>query len=163
MGDLDWSTFEKRISIDAPITTLFKYWTSQENIEKWFLSQAQFYDKDGDERARDSQIQKGDTYVWMWHGSDTIEKGEVLNTNSKDYLEFTFLGCVVSVNILLENEAHVVEIIQKEIPLDEQSKMNLFVGCSRGWTFYAANLKSILEGGIDLRNKNISLTNVINT
>lgn len=28
-------------------------------------------------------------------------------------------------------------------------------------TFYLANLKSVLEGGLDLRNKNVNIPNVI--
>jgi len=56
-----------------------------------------------------------------------------------------------------------VELTQSDIPLDEDSIHNLYVGCSRGWTFYLTNLKSILEGGIDLRNRNINLVDVINT
>ena len=30
-----------------------------------------------------------------------------------------------------------------------------------GWIFYLANLKSVLEGGLDLRNKRMEITNVI--
>jgi len=56
----------------------------------------------------------------------------------------------------------VVELWQENIPGDEDSKVNLHMGCTKGWTFYLTNLKSILEGGIDLRNKNISLKNVVN-
>lgn len=32
-----------------------------------------------------------------------------------------------------------------------------------GWTFYLTNLKSILEGGFNLRNKNNKLGDVVNT
>jgi len=56
-----------------------------------------------------------------------------------------------------------VELTQSQIPLDDHSRMSYYVGCTRGWTFYLANLKSILEGGIDLRNKNNKLLHVINT
>jgi hypothetical protein len=31
-----------------------------------------------------------------------------------------------------------------------------------GWTFYLANLKSVLEGGLDLRNKNARLQRLVN-
>ena len=55
-----------------------------------------------------------------------------------------------------------MELTQEKIPLDEESKVNYHLGCMEGWTFYLANLKSILEGGIDLRNKNVNLTKVIN-
>lgn len=158
MEHLDWSTFKKRISVNASMNAIYTSWTVQNYLEKWFLSKAEFKGKN-----KNTAVAKGDTYTWMWHGSDDIAEGEVLENNGKDFLKFTFLGCVVSVEIKEEEGEHVVELIQKEIPLDEESKMSLYAGCSRGWTFYLANLKSILEGGIDLRNKNKDLTDVINT
>lgn len=44
-------------------------------------------------------------------------------------------------------------ITQTDIPTDESGKQNYHVGCSTGWTFYRCNMKSILEGGVDIRNK----------
>ena len=163
MKNLDWTTFNKRISINSTSEKLYEAWITQSDLEKWFLSQAQFFKKDKSKRDWNSTIQKGDTYKWRWHGSDFVAEGEVLDINNKDHLKFTFLGCIIDVEIKNEEGENIIQITQSEIPLDEESRMNLFVGCSRGWTFYAANLKSILEGGIDLRNKNDKLTNVINT
>ncbi len=159
----DWSTFNKRIAINASKADIFNSWTSQDNLEKWFLSQAEFSSHDGTVKNRGSKILKGDTYSWMWHGSENVAEGMVRENNGDDLLRFTFLGCEVSVEIKEEAGENVVQITQSAIPLDEDSTMSYYVGCSRGWTFYLANLKSILEGGIDLRNKNGNLTNVINT
>ena len=163
MEKLDWSTFNKRINIDSTKSEIFSSWNSQEDLEKWFLSIAQFYKKDKSKRDRNSTIEKGDMYEWKWHGSDFTAEGKVLEMNNENYLKFTFLGCVVEVEVKNEQNTQILQITQSEIPLDEESRMNYYVGCSRGWTFYAANLKSILEGGIDLRNKNKDLTDVINT
>ena len=55
----------------------------------------------------------------------------------------------------------VVELTQSRIPEDENR--GIYVDCSYGWTFYLANLKSVLEGGIDLRNKNVDIQNVVNS
>ncbi len=44
----------------------------------------------------------------------------------------------------------------------EAEQRYFFIECGKGWTFYMTNLKSILEGGIDLRNKIESVKNVIN-
>ena len=163
MENLDWSFFKKRISINKDVSTLFNSWLTQEKIEQWFLSKAEFSSKDGAIKDRSSKIEKGDTYTWMWHGSDNVAEGEILENNGTDFLEFTFLGCIVSVKIQKENGENLIELTQRDIPLDEVSRMNYFVGCSRGWTFYLTNLKSILEGGIDLRNRNKNLNEVINT
>jgi len=51
-----------------------------------------------------------------------------------------------------------VELIQENIPEDADPSKNLFVQCQVGWTFYMANLKSVIEGGIDLRNKKLEVS-----
>jgi len=163
MSEINWTKFTKKISINSNAQTIFSSWTSQDSLEKWFLSKAEFKTSDNTPKDRMSQIEKGDKYTWMWYGSDIIEEGEVLENNGKDYLKITFTGCDVSVEIKEESGETVVELIQSNIPLDEISRMDYYVGCTEGWTFYLANLKSILEGGIDLRNRNIDLVGVINT
>jgi hypothetical protein len=61
-----------------------------------------------------------------------------------------------------ENGYHIVELVQENIPEDDNGKHNWHLGCKTGWTFYLANLKSLAEGGIDLRNKDENLKNMIN-
>jgi uncharacterized protein YndB with AHSA1/START domain len=163
MDNLDWSKFNRRINIAKDESQIFNYWISQEKIERWFLSKAEFIDKNGKVKDRNREIEKGDRYVWIWHGSDDVAEGEILENNGKDFLEFTFLGCIVSVKVQIENSENVIELTQRSIALDEKSRMRDYVGCSGGWTFYLANLKSILEGGIDLRNRNNDLVDVINS
>jgi len=111
-------------------------------------------------------IQTGDKYEWRWHGwsDDVVERGTFLDANGKDFLKFVFgKAGIVSVQIKIEEGAAIVELTQEEIPVDEESKFSFHVGCSTGWTFYLANLKSVLEGGLDLRNKNIKLQKVLNS
>jgi hypothetical protein len=55
-----------------------------------------------------------------------------------------------------------VNLRQHKIPDDSNPATNLFVGCQLGWTFYLTNMKSIFEGGIDLRNQDIDFKNVVN-
>jgi hypothetical protein len=71
--------------------------------------------------------------------------------------------CDVEVKLSqIDNEYVMVEVTQNNIPIEEDPKKNLYVGCGEGWLFYMTNLKSILEGGIDLRNKDESLKGVFN-
>jgi len=163
MKNHNWSTFIKRMPIKASKKLIFNSWTSQENLERWILSKAEFTSLDGGLKNRSVEISKGDTYTWMWHGSDFLAEGTILENNQNNLLGFTFLGCDVTIEIKEEDNENIIELIQSRIPLDEDSRMSHYMGCSRGWTFYLTNLKSILEGGIDLRNKNGNLTNVINT
>ena len=68
-----------------------------------------------------------------------------------------------TVAIKKEGDNNIVELVQDSIPTDEQGMHYWHLGCKTGWTFYLANLKSMLEGGLDLRNRDESLKNVINS
>jgi hypothetical protein len=57
----------------------------------------------------------------------------------------------------------IVELVQDNISTDEKGKELWHVGCKTGWTFYLANMKSMFEGGIDLRNKNEQLQEMMNS
>jgi uncharacterized protein YndB with AHSA1/START domain len=159
----NWSRFSLRISIKASLNTLYSYWTRQENIERFFLEKALFTTSGNHARAGNTTIEKDDSYEWKWYGSDIIAKGRIIATNGKDMLQFSFFDCKVTVKIFVIEGENMVELTQEEIPTDEASIVNLHLGCTRGWTFYLTNLKSILEGGIDLRNRNVLLGDVINT
>ena len=120
---------------------------------------------DGTLRKRNEPVQKGDRYKWLWFGyDDTIaEEKQILFSNGKDELEFTFSGgCIVRVTIKQE-EGELICELQQTMPMDDEAEQRyFFIECGKGWTFYMANLKSILEEGIDLRNKNEKILNVIN-
>ena len=76
------------------------------------------------------------------------------------------LPCNFSIREIMPSNASlktIVELTQDNIPPDDNPATNLHIGCGEGWTFYLANLKSYLEGGIDLRNKNEKIQGVINS
>lgn len=165
MENYDWSKFMKRIDINASIQEIYDCWTTQEGMEKWFLRLGEF--SNSESALNDmTPVQKDDSYKWMWHGysDEVVEYGKILEANGYDLFQFTFAEqCVVTVKIYSENDETIVELIQENIPTDENSKVQFHLGCSTGWVFYLANLKSILEGGIDLRNKKVTLSKMINS
>ncbi len=159
MENLTFEAFTKKIHIKAPIEKLYHYWGTKEGICSWFLKSAQYASKDGKLRALTEHIKVGDTYVWEWHNWDGEEKGEILKANGKDYLEFSFAGTSkVAVSFEDKNNAVLVTLKQFEIPTDEKSKMNIYNGCSNGWTFWLTNLKAFLEHGILLNETAFDLT-----
>ena len=166
MEPYNWSQFTKRIAINAPMQTIYKSWATQNGLENWFLRTAEFRKADGSTRPRDEYIQAGDNYSWMWYGwPDSVnEKNKVLEANGIDLYKFGFAEvCVVTIKISAIQNLHIVELTQSEIPTDDEHKAKWHLGCLEGWTFYLANLKSILEGGLDLRNKNLDIGIVINS
>jgi uncharacterized protein YndB with AHSA1/START domain len=161
----NWSRFVTRINVTASTEVLYNAWATRAGIEKWFLRMSEYKKPDGNLRGSNEAVQKGDTYTWRWYGwsDDTTEYGSILDRNEKDYFKFSFgKAGNCSVTIKEEQGQHIVELVQDDIPSDEQGKHYWHLGCKTGWTFYLANLKSILEGGIDLRNKDEKLTNMIN-
>lgn len=162
----NWSSFTKRIPIQADIEDIFDAWTIPGKLESWFLRKAHFSKSDKSERPYDSRIQKGDIYRWYWHGwgDEVMEKGEILGVRTNKSLEFVFgQAGIVEVELKEENGVILCELTQSEIPIDDDARVSYYIGCGEGWTFYLTNLKSVLEGGLDLRNKIKNLKSVINS
>ena len=165
MSDYDWSRFVLRIPLNASVASIYQAWATQEGIEKWFLRKAAFYTPGKRLRTEKENIQKGDHYTWLWHGYDdeTVEHNDILEANGEDSLSFVFAGhCIVTITIGIIDTEVILQLTQENIPTGEEGKVNIHIGCMEGWTFYLANLKSILEGGKDLRNRNMKIGKVIN-
>ena len=165
MPDYDWSGFTLRVPVNASVDKIYSALATQEGIESWFLRSAQYYSAENKQRSEKEFVQKYDRYTWLWHGydDDTVEHNDILEANGEDTLSFVFAGhCIVTITIGMLDTETIVQLTQENIPTGEEGKANIHVGCMEGWTFYLTNLKSILEGGIDLRNRNIKIGKVIN-
>jgi len=163
MSSHDWSQFVLRIPIAADRQAIFNSWTSQKGLEAWFLRKAEFRKSNGEIKSPDSGVEAGDSYEWMWHGwgDDVVEKGTILEL-SGNHLKFSFgKAGNVNVHVSEENGHNVLTLLQDHIPTDENSQVYYYLGCSKGWQFFLTNLKSILEGGLDLRNRDVKLKDVI--
>jgi Activator of Hsp90 ATPase homolog 1-like protein len=165
MAEFDWTTFTVRIPVKASLEKLYWCWSARAGLEYWFLRRSEFKSATGVLRKDNEAVQKGDDYTWLWHGwgDDTAEHGTILDCNGKDSITFSFGkagNCLVTIKT--EQDQNLVELKQVNIPDDEQGKQNWYLGCKTGWTFYLANLKSLLEGGVDLRNRDVAMKNVVN-
>ncbi len=166
MAGFNWKIFVTRVPVNAPVEKLYWCWATKAGMEFWFLRLSEYKTPNGELRNNNELVQKNDTYKWQWHGWDdeTTEHGVILDSNGKDFLKFSFGNAGnCSVSIKEENGQPIVELVQDEIPVDEQGMQHYHLGCKTGWTFYLANLKSLLEGGIDLRNRDENLKNVVNS
>jgi hypothetical protein len=163
MKDFDWTSFTKRIAVKATLADIYDAWTRSDNVEKWFLEKAEFYTNKNELLASNKQVSKGCTYKWYWYLFPDPMPGFIKEANGKDFIQFTFEGeCLVDVNLTEKNGYTIIELKQHNIPIDDNSKKFVRLGCSNGWAFYLTNLKSVYEGGIDLRNKDENLTVMIN-
>lgn len=160
-----WKQFTKRITINAPAKSIYAAWATQQGLESWFLRLAQFTGPGSTLRPKNSPVEKGDKYRWLWFGYDDsfAEEGEIFSSNGWDQLQFSFSGgCIVTVSVKQEQNETICELVQQMPMEDESLQQFFFIECGKGWTFYMTNLKSILEGGNDLRNKNLAIKEVIN-
>lgn len=163
MKNFNWAQFTKRIAVKSDMKTVYDAWTKSEELEKWFLSKAVYYSAENEKVDPPQNCSTGCKYEWSWFAEDYFEQGLVTEANGTDFLEFTFAGnCKVGITLKPERDSVLVELTQREIPLDDESRANIRLGCAFGWTFYLINLKSILEGGIDLRNKDTEIRGVVN-
>ena len=166
MEPFDWSSFNGRIPVNASMDALYRAWATRSGIEHWFLRMSECKSKDGTIRGYNEYVKPGDSYTWRWHGwpDEVEEHGTVLDCNGKDFFKFTFGEAgICSVTIKEELGQLIVELVQTEIPDDDKGKHYWHLGCKTGWTFYLTNMKSLFEGGLDLRNKNVKLKNVVNS
>lgn len=163
METFNWESFTKKIAIKADIIDIYNAWTVPQEIKRWFLSEAIFHKSNGNIIAQTANIEEGDSYQWSWYLFDVVETGTIIQANGKDHLQFSFAGdCIVDVKLVQNNDDVFVELTQSNIPTDNKSKQGIRLGCDSGWSFFLVNLKSVYEGGIDLRNKNESLKGMVN-
>lgn len=158
MDQLSFDSFTKKIYIKAPIEKLYWCWATTEGICSWFLRKADYTTKNGELRNPDHFVAIGDVYTWEWHNWDGQERGTVLEANGQSTISFSFADvCKVTVNLKDMGKAVLVTLVQSDIPVDEESKINIYTGCSNGWTFWLANLKAYLEHGIQLNETEFDL------
>ena len=162
---IDFSQFKLRVSVKTSIENAYRAWASPAGVSSWFVGIMQFTGPNGDVRTGEDLVQEGDEYVCSLRSnpSKVLVKGRVLKANGRDLYSFTFSKeCPVTISIFTEHGDTIVELIESNLPTDEDTMRRHYVGDSKGWIFFLTNLKSVLEGGLDLRNKNADISNVIN-
>jgi len=163
MENFDWTSFTKKIAIKAKLSDIYNAWTTADGLEKWFLEKVSFFDENQKETGKDKNVSEGHTYQWFWYLYSDPMLGKIISANGKDQLQFTFEGtCLVDIKLSEENGYTLIELRHHNIPTDDNSKQYIRLGCSNGWHFYLTNLKSVYEGGLDLRNKDSNLNPMIN-
>jgi len=163
--DYDWTKFMCRVTINSPIEKIYEAWTKAALLEKWFLPEAVFIAAAGGIRNKDESFTKGDNYQWCRkiEGKNQKEAGTILEANGRDQVQFEFTAdSFVTVIIKSEAGENVVELWEENLPRSDTSKFMYHLKELQQWTFYLSNLKCFLECGLDLRNKNPELENLIN-
>lgn len=135
----DWTQFTLRVPITAPAKKVYEMWTDPVQIKKWFLADAHM------------NLKKGGEFMWTWYLGDK-EAGKILSLKKPTRLSFTFASSKCDITVKRDKRGSMLVLHQYDIPNSGKGKA-IHNTCSCGWTFYLTNLKTYLEYGIDLREK----------
>jgi len=180
-----------RINTSAPVEKVYAALATKAGLESWFLKKADISSgaaagagmagaagveegavgavggtvgAGGSLRQPGDKIQKGDEYEFRWHGhpDSMSHKGKIIAADGKSQFTFTFSQDLpVSVSIYKECDETIVELVETFDPTDEGVAKKHYLGNMKGWIFFMINLKSVLEGGLDMRNRKEELRNVL--
>lgn len=159
----DWSGFVQRIYISRDKEDLWPALATPEGLTSWFTCRADMTDAAGRRLSSDAFPAVGFGIHWEW-AEGTIEEATVLEIEPRDRMRFTWYGDKGWVEFRLrENEGrNYVEIEQRMEKGDLDFFQDVYVGCAQGWAFFLANLKSVVEGGMDLREYKADIGALVN-
>ena len=136
----DWTQFKQLIFIRANREKVYRAWTDEKMIVKWFTEKAVI------------EPRKGGRLYFEWIGGDKLETNVILARKPSKFV-FPFGGKSVEVAISLSaaKGGTVVELHQYNMSTAPKTRVSMHMGCKEGWAFFLTNLKAFLEHGIDLR------------
>jgi hypothetical protein len=167
----DWTQFHLGIYVSARPEDLYDLWSTASGLTRWFLRSSAFAPSDGPRppktrkkvilpafddlapRPDHQRCEIDDRYRWEWYyNGGMVGEQWILAMRPPTKLTFGF-GDTMEVEILLRKQGSLCEVglRQYNIPTNALAKQNLHMGCRTAWTFFLTNLKSVAEGGIDLR------------
>ena len=77
MKNFSWSIFTHKIAVKSTISDIYHAWAKASEIEKWFLSNARFYDTNNKLINKNTPVEKGFRYEWSWYIYDVVEQGTI--------------------------------------------------------------------------------------
>ena len=151
--------FTLKIWVRADAATLRRAWTRPEEVVRWFVSKCTYFAADG---AEVGQAVAGGTYRWEWMES-TTDQSKVIAVDETT-LRFGWYKDKgeLEVRFTQAGDETLMELTQSMSGGTEEERIDAQVDCKLGWTFFLANLKSIYEGGLDLRETDPERVPVVN-
>jgi len=154
----DWTKLTARIAVKAHPAAVFEAWATGPGLCRWLLESAAFRAPDERLPRQDAAARAGDECRWTWPAGGRVVEGQLLAADWPERLELT-LGPAgkCRIRLTVDGELTVVEVEQSDLP-----DAATYVEFSKAWTFALTNLKSVLEGGADLRETDPRRKDVVN-
>ncbi len=175
----DWTEFELGIFIKSRPDDLYALMATAQGLTKWFVRSADFAPSDGPpkdlKRAKqpptpseqlrpESELcRTNDRYLWEWYyDGGTSGEGWILEVRPPNRIRFTF-GKEMEVDVSIRKQGAwcMLDLRQYKIPDTPRGRWDMHMGCRVAWTFFLTNLKSVAEGGHDLRETERSRTKLL--
>lgn len=147
----EWRRLVQRIDVRAPLPAVYAAWATAEGLMGWFPMEAVITDARGKEREPGAAATTSDRFRFSWP-TGHAEAGEFLEADGPRRLRFTFgRGIQVSVGLEEAEGGDVMVTLEQTQERSDEENLQVLLGFKEGWAFYLTNLKSVLEGGLDLR------------
>lgn len=158
----NWSTFVRKMYLNAPVAEVYQMWVNPKNITKFWLSDAEYDSEKKDDSEKFPEA--GDNYIWKFY-SGLVMRGKILEVLENECFKFTFGNkyqgseeekVIVTIYFTEETDNKTkIEIIQENIGEDEYGQVHYYLSCQLGWSSALHNLKSVMENSFDLREKDV--------
>jgi uncharacterized protein YndB with AHSA1/START domain len=149
---VDWTRFHLYVAIDATPDRIFQAWATSSGMESFFVEMMAIRDNSGRLLALDEPAVAGCQYVWRWD-SGALVSGEFIDVLPGHELAFSFGESKVRVRLHPQDGACILELCQYDMEDTEQNRMHLHSNCRAAWVYFLTVLKTLLEHGIDGRDK----------
>jgi len=149
----DWTQFRVSMIYRAPLPAVFGAWATPAGLESFFIAEGDHRGPDAKRRAGGEIVTRGDTYHWRWlHGIDL--PGEVLAVEPDRSVAYTF-GSDMRIDVSFAERSGAIEVCvhQTGCATEDPDRAWQHLNCRSCWVYFLTNLKSVLEHGIDLRDR----------
>jgi uncharacterized protein YndB with AHSA1/START domain len=156
----DWAAFDVFLEIDAPPESVMNCWRTAHGIQQFFIAEMKVTGSGGQARMEDDTIQKDDTY-WWHYVHDYTGQGQFLSS-SENQVRFTFgTSYQVEITAVPADNGTLLHLKQTGMSDSMEDRVHGSLNCRSCWINFIVNLKSVLEHGIDLRDKNPATTDSV--
>jgi hypothetical protein len=154
--------FSHAIYLNAPVEKVYELAVTPSGIIKWFIGKAKYFYKDNNIRLGNESAEKGDSFLWTWLNKDLELKGIVTESLRDKIFQFTFSPLyIVTIEIHSEGNKTKLTLTQEYQEAAAGNDFN-YINCCTCWVFFLTNLKSVIENGIDLREKDANDEMLVN-
>ena len=148
----DWGQFDVHVFIAAKPVDVIDRWLTIDGMESFFVKMMRITTPDGVERAVDESARPNDHFIWRWHNGRTVS-GLFLQPSRDNEARFTFGESEVSVRTARFKDGTLLRLRQENIPDTETDRMHVHVNCRASWVYFLTVLKTLMETGVDCRDK----------